>query len=186
MSLMLRKTCQEYLDAVGLAEYHVRVDDHHKNMQIVGPCGQPLFTISGIRFSRAAPAMSEIEYGAELLQEFLLTHKKDIEAFFKARITLQNTKVVESVGNMSLWSNYNKYFGSYTEQETKQCLTYSLAADQFKVTQENFSDISSLASLAKNKKIQKELKTAVEEYAVYQAALNEFNAAKQTAQTCNI
>jgi len=186
MSLTLRKTCQKYLDAARLTEYHVRIDEYTNCMQIVGSCGEPLFTISGIRFSRKSPSVDEVTYSAELLQEFLLTHKKEIENLFKTKKALQNTKVVRDSKNIKLFSYSKDYCGTYTDFDNNQTLHYAFNLDKYKIKQDEYSDVTTLASLARNKKIQKELKTAVEAYAIYHAALAVYNAAKAAAQSCNI
>ena len=87
MSLILRKKCEQVLEASMLADYHTRIDNSN-NLQIVGPCGQPLFSISGIKFSRSVPNTMEIIYAVELLEQFCNTHKVDILNVLKTKAAL--------------------------------------------------------------------------------------------------
>jgi len=80
MSLLLRQECQKVLDTNGLADYHVRIDGC---LVISGMCGKPLINIYGIKFSKNQPTKAERIYAVELLEEFLLTHKKQIQYYIK-------------------------------------------------------------------------------------------------------
>ena len=59
MSLILRDQCQELLNSVGLPMFHVEISNS-KHLQIVSRCGEPIVTISGIRFSKMQLTQKEI------------------------------------------------------------------------------------------------------------------------------
>jgi len=81
MSLLLRNACQETLDNAGLANFHIRTNETNNTMTIVGECGQPFVSISGIKFARTAPSAAEIPLAVELLEVFLMKHKHDFDLY---------------------------------------------------------------------------------------------------------
>lgn len=85
MSLFLRKACQDNLDGVGLANYHIQVDESTKCLQVVGECGDVLVSITGIRLSRMAPADKEIELAVSLFDDFLTKHTATFKEFMAAK-----------------------------------------------------------------------------------------------------
>lgn len=92
MSLMLRKRCQPSLDDAGLANYHVDIHNQRydaKHLCIVGECGQPFVTLHGVSFAKLTPTRAEIDYAAELLEDFLGTHKLKIDAYLEAAHTFK-------------------------------------------------------------------------------------------------
>lgn len=76
MSLLLRKECQETLDDVGLFELHVSVKN--KTLTILGECGKPIVSISGIQFASTSPKKLERDYAVLLFNEFINKNKKAI------------------------------------------------------------------------------------------------------------
>lgn len=81
MSLLLRKACQPTLDDASLGSFHVRVDENTKTMTIVGECGQPFVSISGIKFARTSPSAAEMPLAVDLLEIFLVKHKGDFDRY---------------------------------------------------------------------------------------------------------
>ena len=82
MSLILRAKCQPLLDDVGLQNYHVAVDTGmQRTMKIVGECGQPFVSITGIQFARSTPSAAELPVALELLEAFLMKHKPEFDAY---------------------------------------------------------------------------------------------------------
>lgn len=83
MSISLRKSCQPSLDAAGLSMVHVGVKN--KILTIVGPCGQPLVTVSGIEFDTNTPKKMEIPYALNLFEEFLSQKSSDITTYLQLK-----------------------------------------------------------------------------------------------------
>ena len=81
MSLLLRNACQQTMDNAGLGNFHVRTNTTDNTMTIVGECGQPFVSISGIKFARLAPSNAEIPLAVELLEIFLIKHKSDFDLY---------------------------------------------------------------------------------------------------------
>jgi len=96
MSLFLRIACQERLDAVGLANYHVQIDESSKMLQIVGECGQTLTNITGIRMSRMAPPMREIDLAVDLFDSFLAKHAATFKEFIAAKTKADQVKIPDT------------------------------------------------------------------------------------------
>ena len=80
MSLTLRQKTQDALNNVGLDDYHTRINEN-KYLAIVGPCGQPLMTVTGIEFTRREPTIAEVAYAVELFETFLLDHGAEIQNY---------------------------------------------------------------------------------------------------------
>ena len=58
MSILIRQKCQGYLDDLGLNFIHVAVQN--KTLTLVGECGAPVLTVSGIKFDTNVPKKSEL------------------------------------------------------------------------------------------------------------------------------
>jgi len=111
MSLLLRQSNQEILDQFGFTSFHTRVNDN-KNLSICTACGEPFITISGIQFSKAAPAKVEVEYSNKLLQDFLTKNNKEINAYVDAYIAFTSKDVIPADNkelriSINTHSNYN-------------------------------------------------------------------------------
>jgi len=111
MSLFLRIACQERLDAVGLANYHVQIDESSKVLQIVGECGQTLTNITGIRMSRMAPPMREIDLAVDLFDSFLAKHTGTFKEFIAAKAKADQVKIPDkfkALQQTELYQDYSK------------------------------------------------------------------------------
>ena len=96
MSLILRDQCQELLNNVGLPMFHVEMSNS-KHLQIVSRCGEPLVTISGIKFSKFQLTNKEIEIATKLFQEFLEVNKQKLEDYLVAYDYFYSLPKVEKV-----------------------------------------------------------------------------------------
>jgi hypothetical protein len=100
MSLILRRECQEVLDAADLHNFHVEIIN--KYLAIVGECGKPLVTISGIQFSRGTPSKAEIPYAVELFNAFVTKYKLLFEEFTKIKADLSLLPIFETAQSMTV------------------------------------------------------------------------------------
>lgn len=91
MALMLRKACQPILNDYDLDAYHADLNPDDKSLQIFTPCGKKFAMVSGVRFGTLNPTKAEIEFTTELLGDWLLRNKEDIDSFIEAFETLQRT-----------------------------------------------------------------------------------------------
>lgn len=108
MSLILRDQCQELLNSVGLPMFHVEISNS-KHLQIVSRCGEPLVTISGIRFSRCQLTNKEVEIAAKLFQEFLGINKQKLEDYLAAYDYFYSLPKVENIkNNFEIDSSWSK------------------------------------------------------------------------------
>lgn len=101
MSLFLRKACQELLDNVDMENYHVEVDKDTKCLKIVGECGQLFTVINGIRLSRIAPPMREINLAVELFDAFLIKHASTFHELAETRRIKANLKLPKKVEGLA-------------------------------------------------------------------------------------
>lgn len=81
--LLLRKECQPPLNAVGLNNLHIEVQD--KCLVLVGECGKPLVNVKGISFSKPTINSVEREYAVELFEQFLTKYETDITVYISAK-----------------------------------------------------------------------------------------------------
>ena len=81
--LLLRQSAQPILDQIGLSELHVTINN--KCLTIVGPCGQPVVSISGIQFARSTVSADERDFATELFAKFITKHGKAIIEYVSAR-----------------------------------------------------------------------------------------------------
>lgn len=81
--LLLRKECQPLLDAAGLGNLHIEVQD--KCVVLVGECGKPLVSVKGISFSKPTINSVEREYAVELFDKFLAKYATDINTYIAAK-----------------------------------------------------------------------------------------------------
>lgn len=116
MSLLLRKGCQDSLDAAGLGVYHVEITNNNY-LGLVGECGQPLVTIHGIKFNRSTPSVAEIEYAVELFEAFLVKHKTNIMKYLKATQAFKLKDEITLPDSLSETSYRNEF--SYKQGDFK-------------------------------------------------------------------
>ena len=95
MSLLLRKACQEHLDAMGLTSFHTGITEQ-KRLAIYTTCGKPFITIWGVSFNRTSPTNAEIEFASELFAQFLIRHQTAIEDYIDAYDKFHSLTPVES------------------------------------------------------------------------------------------
>lgn len=163
MSIMLRKACQDTLEQFGLGSYHVDLNSA-KSLSIVAECGKPLVSIHGIRFNRTIPNAEEIEYAAELLDNFMGTHNNLLQDYLKKEATLKKYKLPDSdvyaadVGNEYVRGAGHSKVGTveYSEGFFDHKLTYHFEKDgkyTFKTTIDDdaLDDKFSIESLTKAK-----------------------------------
>lgn len=111
MSIIIRQQCQPLLDAANLSDLHV--DILNKTLTIVGPCGQPILTISGIRFDANAPKKAEISYAVELFSQFLEVHKEKILHFIQAKRAFSELPQPEYTGTLGRPATYGRKAVNY-------------------------------------------------------------------------
>ena len=81
--LLLRKSCQEVLDAHGFDMLHIEV--HNKYLCIVGECGKKIVSISGISFANTRINENERIYATELFAKFIDKYKDEIKKLILLR-----------------------------------------------------------------------------------------------------
>ena len=124
MSLMLRKACQDVLNDNNLPNYHVRIDAS-KCLSIVGPCGKPLLTISGIVFSRTTPTAAEIEYAVELFYSFMEKHEIALNHYIElvtevGELLSKNELILDDSVEVSLNTGWHYAPGTSVRIETME------------------------------------------------------------------
>lgn len=87
--LLLRKSCQEVLDAHGLDMLHIEVQN--KYLCIVGECGKNIVSINGINFTKSKINENERDYATELFYTFIKKYKKKLKALINARKALKDS-----------------------------------------------------------------------------------------------
>ena len=112
MSLILRQQAQPLLDACDLHNFHVGVGSN-KQLVILSECGKTLLHVHGIQFSKTIPSNAEIAYAIELLELFIIKHKKAIEDYIKASNKFKQLSKPEMPKDVHI--NYNNKFIEYTE-----------------------------------------------------------------------
>lgn len=113
--LLLRKSCQEILDANGLSMLHVEIQN--KYMCIVGECGKNVVSISGISFSSTRMNSNERAYATQLFAKFITKYIDKLKELIKLRANIKNiTKpIAPEFGTVS---SENPYIaGKYTGRE---------------------------------------------------------------------
>lgn len=183
MSLILRQHCQPILDQYGLGDYHTRINNL-KYLSIVGPCGKPLFSISGIEFVRNQPSIKEINFATQLLEEFCLTHKQDIQNCLIDKQVLFSTSVPK-IPEKCKWaekSNCVIYTGIsdisiYFYLDTKEFSIHTSGTSNINIS--NFIKATNAAAVKKYTKICKEQKAYADIRTKYDTAILKL-------QTCNI
>lgn len=198
MSLQLRKMCQPILDNAGLSNYHVRINDHHYTLSITEECGKSLFDINGIQFTRKAPTKTEMEYGAELLNAFLIKHAIKINEYNKIKSTMP---VNPEKGHAwaSAWdvSEDNKKFTIYRLNDLDFELNYldgimlcTITTKDKKVlirTRDNkFYSIKEIHAYKVNTDLEKEYRKVLKQYALFNKANKKLKVLTQSFETCEI
>lgn len=97
MSLILRQLCQPILDEYGLDSYYVSIKSYQHYMYIVSACGQELFSITNIKFSKEHPSKADAQLGANLLIEFFEAHLGTLNAYLDAKLAFNQTARVPTV-----------------------------------------------------------------------------------------
>lgn len=88
--LLLRKSCQEILDANGFSMLHVEIQN--KYMCIVGECGKNVVSISGISFASTRINSDERAYATQLFAKFITKYVDKIKALINAKKALIDFK----------------------------------------------------------------------------------------------
>ncbi len=185
MSLILRQQCQPILNEYGLGDYHTRINSN-KYLSITGPCGQPLFAISGIEFVRPQPTSKEIEFAVELLVDFCLQHKTAILTTLLAKKTLFTAVYPELPKNIS-WDEANETITSKVTSEIN--IRYFLKTKEFALSNSGYGVYSiTLQQLTKAMNIaaQKNYTKIWKEQKVYADIKTAYNNEIAALQTCNI
>lgn len=184
MSLMLRKQCQEHLNNCGLGDYHTRIDGN-KYLSIVGPCGKPLFNVTGIEFVRNTPTIKEIEFAGDLLEDFCAEHKKSIAIVLKAKTALFNAKIPSVPSKYSFKDDYTRVHIELPNTQIKFTLgsdSISYKTDGYAYIPLNIKEIAAEISPTNVKKLKKYAK----ELKAYDAIETAYQNAISALQTCNI
>lgn len=185
MSLILRQQCQPVLNEYGLGDYHVRINDS-KYLSVTGPCGKPMFSVSGIEFVRAQPTSKEIEFAVELLTDFCLTHKATIRTALIAKKALFNAVRPEVPSDLG-WSATNDTIKFKVCDDVS--MIFNVKTKEFEVTVpgyayqsvtlKQFIKVMSVASMKKYTKVWNEQTAYAKIESVYNAEIS-------ALQTCNI
>lgn len=88
--LLLRKSCQEILDANGFDMLHIEVQNKH--LCIVGEHCENIVSINGINFTKQTIDENERDYVTELFRIFITKYKKKLKALINARKALIDFK----------------------------------------------------------------------------------------------
>lgn len=97
MSITLRQESQPILDNFDLHNFHCDITSA-RHLCIVASCGKPLANVSGIKFSKLSPSISEITYACTLLNDFLTTHIDELKNVLNCTSSLNKAlKALESI-----------------------------------------------------------------------------------------
>lgn len=181
MSISLRKACQPALDAANLPYVHVGVKN--KVLTIVGPCGQPLVSISGIEFDTNTPKKMEIPYALQLFERFLSEKAEDIATYLEAKkafseLVLPNLDDIPQLRNTYRGIIYTTpgYEVEYSSKD--QRITDISTRDSYKMVSEELAPLIAKADF-----------TAKPYFAAlnkYKAKESELQLMQSQLQTCNI
>lgn len=112
MSIALRQATQPLLDSIGLEQFHIEISSGTKYLQIVGECGKPLTTITGIRYSKSDPTKKEIDYSLTLLSTYLTKNKDLLLKVYEAKKELSLAKLIDVKDYGPDISSYNQPYGN--------------------------------------------------------------------------
>ena len=197
MSLQLRHSCQETLDALGLNMLHVEVRD--KTLTIVGECGQTVVTVNGIQCSLSITT-KEIAIAVELFDKFLYKYGKDLVNYVTAKKAstglLQPTYgkfTFKSEVNYSLNPNNLSYYLTL-DSVSVHCNKPDFNTKKVKLTLNDLEyKLRKLTTLDKIKVLlstleaeQTELLKVFQELNDYFVAVNSVNTLKVKLSTCSI
>lgn len=185
MSLLLRKQCQPILNEVGLGDYHTRINSS-KYLAITGPCGKPLFSITGIEFVRNQPTAKEIEFAAELLTDFCAIHKASIRSALIAKKALFLADRPELPSNVS-WSQKSRTVTFRVTEDVSLALDiktaeFEIAVSGYKFMPVTLKELTKAMNSASIKKYTKIWQDQNDYANIDDAYENEITA----LQTCNI
>lgn len=194
MSLLLRKECQPVLDEHGLGEYHAAIVgadgwEKFKVLGIVGTCGQEFVKIRGIAFSKINPSAKEIEYAAELLQEFFLTHRKTLEVFLDtqrkyALMKRSNNTLKDADGWSTSLSGNSVLSVSYGDKYENLIFTPTNRLWQYGTRHD--TALKDIGRLSRDKVIRAALKKRAKDAQDYCNARKAFTDAKSALLNCEI
>ena len=187
MSLPLRKVVQPILDANKLESYHAAISDQ-KFFRIVGECGKPLFTVTGIEFTRREPTVADIEFATELFQEFLLKHKVKLDTFMAAGAAFNKlTQPKNKNGIYTLGKDYQNRC-SCTYQDTSIRVQVNNIENKISVlisTDKHIVPVKLLGYSANKPALDKAV-ILVNEYYDYYAAASALETARFALSSCEI
>lgn len=192
MSLQLRIKCQPILNEYNLDDYHARVNDS-KYLTIVGPCGKPLFTLSGICFARTAPSKDEIDICAPLLEEFLIAHNKIITEYFKlikayqaAECTAPAGVTVEAVKGGHPGYRVLGHIVKIKDKLTNETISWDTRNDQLVTYDVSGCDTKDVGKLANDKNRIKQATKYYRELIVFQKTDDALTECLQRINSCDI
>lgn len=191
MSLTLRKDTQDALNVVGLDDYHTRINEN-KYLTIVGPCGQPLITISGIEFTRREPTKAEIDFACELFGTFLAENHHEITAY--VRMLKKHKQSVKPPEENDIYAIDTIGYGDCEKTVVKYFDHEFLIALRFEDGKAFLSSIEKKESIsaqdflayAPNQALWMQGTLFLKKYATYKNAENVLEAAKAKLSTCDI
>ena len=153
---MLRKACQDVLDIYQVDDLHASID-YHLKLAIVSECGKPFVTIQGVEFNRQIPTKLEIEYAAELLDNFLATHISDISAYRKRKAIFDKLPTTPEEGEFVLHGqsngNHSADLSVSWESDTFSYIAYKSGKLTFNLKGSKVKDETITAVIARMKKL---------------------------------
>lgn len=137
MSLMLRKSCQEALNKSSLSMFHADISSD-KKLTIVSDCGNPLFTINGISFSKVNPSIAEIEFATELLNGYLLKHKSRINDYLNLLAEVSDFAGISYLTDEFTFFTNSSYDYSFKKNIRKSNVSFEIGDFRIKINEFEF------------------------------------------------
>ena len=137
MSLMLRKSCQEALNKNSLSMFHADISSD-KKLTIVSDCGNPLFTINGISFSKVNPSIAEIEFATELLNGYLIKHKTRINDYLSLITELADFADISYLTDEFIFHTSSSYDYSFKKNVRKSNVSFKIGDFKIKINESEF------------------------------------------------
>ena len=120
--ILIRKECQEILDAVDLGQFHIESTSNRSkyypdSLQLTTECGKPLLSIKGIPVKSTRYSKAEREYTVSLFDAFLTKYLSEIKEYVAlmkvAKLHETREERLEALGYKGLhkwWFEPNKLY----------------------------------------------------------------------------